>query len=88
MSRKTTIQGYLWIVKEEMVQGNSGTSSKRKFRLHPLIYSFSSEKDATTCGDGSERAKVCIKVCHLQSRGPAWASDHHAYAKTRIIQVW
>ena len=32
-----------------------------------LIYSFSSEKDATTCGDGSERAKVCIKVCNSQS---------------------
>jgi hypothetical protein len=32
---------------------------KVKYRLHPLIHSFSSRKDATTCGGGSERAKVC-----------------------------
>jgi len=32
------------------------------FVLHPLIYTFSSREDTTTCVGGSERAKVWIKV--------------------------
>jgi hypothetical protein len=33
--------------------------------LHPLFYFYSSRMGATTCVDGSERAKVSIKVCKL-----------------------
>ena len=32
-------------------------------RLHPLIQILSSDRHSTTCGGGSERAKVGIKVC-------------------------
>ena len=35
--------------------------------LHPLIHSFGSKKGKTTCGCGSERARVCIKVCYMKS---------------------
>ncbi len=41
MSRKTTNQEWLCIVKEEMLKCNSVTSSKRKFILHPLIHTRS-----------------------------------------------
>ncbi len=40
MSRKITIQEYLWIVMEEMVKCNSGICSKQKFALHPLIHTL------------------------------------------------
>jgi hypothetical protein len=30
----------------------------------PLIHTFGSRKDTTTCEGGSERVKVCIKVCN------------------------
>ncbi len=35
--------------------------------LHPLIHTFGSRKDTTTCGGGSERARVWIKVCNVHS---------------------
>jgi len=41
------------------------------WRLHPLIYTFGSRKDTTTCGGGSERARVWIKVCNPQHRKEA-----------------
>jgi hypothetical protein len=37
-------------------------------RYHPLIHTFGSRKDTTTCGGGSERAIVWIKVCNLHFR--------------------
>jgi hypothetical protein len=36
-----------------------------EFILHPLIHTFGSRKDTTTCGGGSERAIVWIKVCNV-----------------------
>ena len=36
-----------------------------KWRLHLLIHTFGSRKDTTTCGGGSERARVWIKVCNV-----------------------
>ncbi len=40
-----------------------------KFTLHPLIHTFGPKKDTTTCGGGSERARVWIKVCNMQFQG-------------------
>ena len=34
----------------------------------------------TTCGNRFTKEKVWIKVCNLQSRGPAWTLDYHVYA--------
>ena len=42
--------------------------SLSKFVLHPLIHTFSSEKNTAISGEGSERAKVGIKVCNSHSR--------------------
>jgi hypothetical protein len=33
--------------------------------LRPLIYNFRSREDTTICIGGSERARVCIKVCNV-----------------------
>jgi hypothetical protein len=35
-----------------------------KVTLHPLIHTFGSRKDTTTCGGGSEGARVWIKGCN------------------------
>jgi hypothetical protein len=54
MSRVPSYNGY---------KIGSGPSAEIYF----ILCSRSSRKDTTTCGGGSERAKVWIKVCNVNS---------------------
>jgi len=58
--------------REVHVRFCEGVGVKFPRATRPLIHNFSSNKDATTCGCGSERAKVWIKVCnaHFQQTRP------------------
>ena len=68
MSRKMTIQEYLWIVMEEMVKCNSGICSKQKFALHPLIHTSPPKTLAQDSGVGQKGVDSLKMVSAVSSQ--------------------
>lgn len=75
MSRKTTNQEWLCLVKERMLKCNSVTSPNRRFILPPLIHTIPLENSLQDVGGWSQRANCELKYVMLIFRRTAQTLD-------------